>query len=257
MLMYFNWPMIIITTIVLYALTIITLPFDTVTATILLFSLIGFWSRLPGLCIREPVRILYMMDFIDIFAIIIALYVGPVQGAIFALIWNIYPWICGAQHVPMLGCVKDGVTQAILCIFVPVFGAMTGGNLLAVVLIFSIIRFPLFMLISLFLPTRGLIEQIFHVIVGATAALFINSFYATIFGNFFTHLLQKGASFSWPLFFIATIIIFLFGSIAFGVSPKSVGKGMGKRAMTVFKKKEVKRVFHDDKDEVRRIKESI
>ena len=80
----FNWPIIIVTTITLYALTILTLPFNAIYATILLFSLISFWSRLPGVCIYEPVSIIYLMDFVDIFSIIIAIYIGPAQGATFS-----------------------------------------------------------------------------------------------------------------------------------------------------------------------------
>lgn len=259
----FNWPLIIVTTIVLYVLTILFLPLSTVYATIMLFSLIAFWSQLPGFCIMEPVRFLYMMDFVDIFSVIIAIYVGPFQAAGFALFWNVYPRLCGA-YLSYIAIIKDGLAQAILCFFVPVFFAITGGDLLMVVIIFSILRLPLFFLLCLIVPHRSIPEQLFHIAVAGAAVLIINSFYAKIFGDFFSSLLFKGASFSWILFLVATIVILVFAITVFGFSPKRAASQVGGNLFRMArkrrrKKKQTQESQHHSRemDEMKRIKESI
>lgn len=256
-MIYFNWPIIIVTTLVLYVMTILSLPFSNVAATIWLFSLIGFWSRLPGVCIYEPVSIMYLMDFVDIFSIIIAIYVGPFQGAAFALVWNIYPRLAGwfREYISLA---KDAVSQAVLCFICPMLYKMT-GDLLMVVVIYSVVRLILFWLASLIVPTRSLIVQTLRLIWASFALFLINGFYAKIFGDFFSNLLMEGASFSWTLFFIATIVILVFAIVAFGFSPQKIGKSMGKNI-----KKIVKHQIHKstasrpaDTDEIRLINESI
>ena len=254
----FNWPLITVTTVILYALTILSLPFNTAYATIMLFSLIAFWSRLPGVCIMEPVRFLYMMDFIDIFAVIIAIYVGPFQGAAFALVWNIFPRLCGA-YTNYLGNVKDGIAQAIICLIIPFVNIAVGGNLVLVMIIFSVIRMPLFFLLCLFIPHRTIPEQLFHIIVGGTAVVIINGFYAKLFGNFFINLFSKGASFSWVLFMVASIIILVFAVIVFGFSPKKTGRHIGTGIAKIVKhqrKKKKPETKNADAEDMRLARES-
>jgi len=254
----FNWPFIIPVTILLYILTIVSLPFSTIMATIMLFSLIGFWSRLPGFCIMEPIRFLYMMDFVDLFSIVIAIYVSPIYAAIYSLVWNIYPWICGHQQLHIVGTLKDGGTQAFLCLFCPLFYAMT-KNLVTVVVIFSVLRLILFFLVSLVAPHRTLVEQVFHTIAAGISVLIINVIYANLFGDFFSNLLVKGAAFSWTLFFIATGIIVLFAITVFGISPKEVGKRISNQVKNVAKTAQHKKKVHhhDNMEELKKLKESL
>lgn len=229
----FNWPVIIVTTVVLYVLTLLSLPFNSIFATIWLFSLIGFWSKLPGYCIYEPVRLLYMMDFIDVFAIYISIYVNPFVGALYALFWNVYPKLCG-PYLFWQGAIKDGLSQAIMCFFVPMMYALS-GDLVLVIVLFSILRLVIFFLLSLVIPHRSIPEQIFHIVIGGIAVLIVNLFYNKLFGNFFTSLLSDGASFSWPLFFIATAVIIAFSMLVFGFSPKKVTKAVGNNIKNIVK----------------------
>jgi len=209
-MIYVNWPVVILTSLVLYVLTILFLPFNSLYATLFLFSLIGFWSRLPGVCVAEPVPVLYTLDFIDIFSIIIAVNISPFLAAGFALFWNVYPKLGGA-YLFWLGVLKDGITQAILCLFVPLLFSLT-NDLLTVTIIYSIARIPLFLLISLILPHFSFFKQTYRMIVIGIAVLFVNSLYTKLFGDFFSNLLSKGASFSWTLFFVATLVMIIFSS---------------------------------------------
>lgn len=258
----FNWPIIIPTTIVLYVLTIIFLPFNSIYATIMLFSLIGFWSKLPGVCIYEPLPILYVMDFVDVFAVIISIYIGPFQGAAYALFWNIFPRLCGAYR-NWLVFVKDGVAQAIVCMFMPLINVAVGGNLLVAVTIFSIIRVPLYLVFCFILPHRNFVEQIIQTSVAGTIIVLVNMLYVKLFGDFFANLLNQGASFSWTLFLIASAIILLFSMTVFGFSPKKVGKNIGKNIKNIVRHQIKKSAEHEkgserkDVEDIRLIKESL
>ncbi len=259
----FNWPLIIGTTGLIYLLIILTLPISNVAATIMLFSLIAFWSRLPGVCIYEPISIIYLTDFVDIFSIIIAIFVGPLEGATFSLIWNLYPRLCGPYHTwPAL--MKDAGIQAILYLLCPLFFAIT-GSLATVVAIYSILRLFLFWVVSIFLPTRGFVEQTVRLVISGVALFFINMLYVKIFGNFFTNLLEKGATFSWTLFLISTVIILIFSIFVLGFSPKKTSKKIGKRIVKIVKehseKKHHQTTYQDtlkkEIDDMQNIKQSI
>jgi len=255
----FNWPVIIATTVVLYALTILMLPFSSVAATIMIFSLIAFWTNLPGFCIMEPVRFLYMLDFVDIFTVIIAIHIGPFQAAAFNFFWNMYPKLGGA-YMTWLGTAKDAMVQSFLALFVPLFYALSGNSIFAAVIIFSILRPPLYFLLSLFLPHRTIPEQLFHCVAAGIAIIIINTFYAKLFGDFFANLLMKGAAFSWMLFFIATVVILVFSITVLGFSPKKTGKRVGQQIKKVVKK-QVRSHQHQqknpDKEDIEFIRRSV
>jgi len=255
----FNWPIIIASTVVLYVLTILFLPFSAVYASVMLFSLIAFWSRLPGVCIYEPISLLYLMDFVDIFSIIIAIHINPVYGAFFSFFWNLYPRFAGGfKEWPNL--LKDAGTQSFITLLCPLFFAMT-GSLEIVVVIYSVLRLVIFWLLNFVMPTRGIIEQTIRILISGTALLFINVLYAKLFGEFFSNLMKKGAAFSWVLFFVATIVILLFSILVMGFSPKKAGKSVGKQIKRVVRrqarKKEESSRTNDNMDEMKKIKDSL
>ncbi len=212
------WPLIILTTVVLYLLILITLPFNSVYATLFLFTLIGFWTRLPGVGAPHPFWILYNMDLIDVFSIIIAINLGGPTGAMFALFTNIWSRFCGVwpDWLPVM---KDSIFQAILCLFMPIIYALT-GSLLATTVAFTVGRSLLFITVGMFVPHRGIIEQIFAEIQFQATLLFINGMYVMFFGNFFSNLLEKGVQFSWILFLFATAVIV----VAYIIMQKKSGK---------------------------------
>ncbi|MCB9359085.1 hypothetical protein H6503_04090 [Candidatus Woesearchaeota archaeon] len=256
----FNWPLIIATTAVLYVLTILALPFSPLFATIMLFSLIAFWTNLPGFCIMEPIRFLYMLDFVDIFTVFIAVHIGPFEAVAFTLFWNMYPRLCGA-YLPWIAVFKDALLQAILALFVPLMYALTGGNIFAVVVIYSILRIPGYILISLILPHRSFPEQVFHCFAAGGSVLLINAFYTKFFGDFFDNLLATG-TFSWMLFLIATVVIVIFSVTVLGFSFTKATRNISKAAVKIVKKnvpvkKRKDEPSDDEQKEISFVKESL
>jgi len=203
-----QWPVVLVTTVVLYALVILSLPFSTVHATLFLFALIGFWSRLPGVGMPCPFWILYNLDVIDVFCIIIAINVGPVQAAGFALFGNLWSRVCGS-YPDWVGSAKDGIFQAILSLLLPAVYAIT-QSLVFTTIFFTVGRSVLYLTVGMLIPHRSFVNQIVTEVQFQSTLLLVNLFYITIFGDFFSRLLQKGMSFSWVLFFFATAIIIFF-----------------------------------------------
>jgi hypothetical protein len=251
------WPLVIATTAILYILTVLSLPFNALYATIFLFSLIAFWTKLPGYCIGEPLPIIYSMDLVDIFVIIIAAHVNIFYSALFALFWNIFPRLCGG-YKPWAGISKDGISMAILAFFVPLMKVASGENLLTVVLVFSIIRYPLLMSMNFIIPHMDWPTHIIRVTTAAVSVLFINVIYAKLFGSFFESLVKQGASFSWILFFAASAIILAFSIIFMGFSPKKATRD-ALRSIIRISRRHSKSRFNPERDlkEMDLIRESL
>lgn len=229
-----NWPIVITTTGILYVLTILLLPFNPLYATLFLFSIIAFWSRLPGVCIMEPLPIMYMMDFIDILAIVIAIKVNPVLGGFFAFFWTLFPRMAGIMY-PYLAIFKDALILGLLAMLSPIVYTMT-GSLLVTVMAFSIIRIPGLILFNLILPHRPFVEHTIRITLSGIALTFVNSFYAKIFGGFFTDLLEKGVAFNWILFLIVTFVVISFATAFLGFSPKKTVKNVSKGVVKLVRK---------------------
>ena len=251
------WPLVIITTIILYLLIILSLPFNSLYATMFLFSLIAFWTKLPGYCIAEPLPVIYSMDFVDIFVIIIAVHINVFYAATFALFWNIFPRLCGG-YKPWGGISKDGLSMAILAIFVPLMSIISGGDLLKVVLIFSILRYPLLLSMNFIIQTMDWPTHIIRVSAAAVSVLFINVIYAKFFGSFFENLVKEGASFSWIMFLIASVVILTFSIIFMGFSPTKTGTNTLKQIIKMTKKyNKTNSNIVGDVQEIKFIKESL
>jgi len=218
-----NWPIIIFFTIILYVLTIITLPFSTVYATIFLFALIAFWSRMPGVGCYHPFFILYQSDLIDIFTLFVAIHVGVIEAVIFTVFCNLSSRAAGI-YPPWQGVIKDAIIQSVIAVMAPLLYVIVGGNIFALVAVYTILRSLGFFIFGFIWPMFS-IPQLLLIETGAAVAVFVvNMFYAKIFGTFFESLLQKGVAFSWILFLFATIVIIAVSILYLGLSPKKTGK---------------------------------
>ncbi len=249
-----NWPLVLVTTIALYGLILLSLPFNTLAATLFLFTLISFWSRLPGCGIPHPAFILYNFDVVDVFCIVISINLGGMQGAAFALFANMWSRVCGVWP-DWVGVTKDSIFQAILCLIMPIVYKMT-GSLMLTTWVFTIGRSFFFLTIGLLVPHRSLVNQIFTEIQFQSSLLLVNSFYVKIFGDFLDNLLDKGVSFSWPLFIFATIVVFIVYRMVFGL-PSGVTAYL-KKFLKKFKKDNlILKEAPSDIDEIKFIKSAV
>jgi len=244
-------------------LIIITLPFNAIYATIFLFALIAFWSRMPGVGMPHPFYILYNADVVDIFTLIIAINLGPVQAILFSLFCNYSSRMCGV-YPDWAGVIQDSIYMSIFALIAPLLSIIVGGDLILVILIYTIIRPIYFFLMNFLWPRSSVIQRIITSVGAGFCIFIINAFYAKVFGDFFENLLQKGVAFSWILFLFATVVILIFAIVIFGFSPKKIGKNIGKKVVKLAKsriKKEQNQnqdnKYDEEFDEMREIRDML
>ncbi|MCB9358407.1 hypothetical protein H6503_00600 [Candidatus Woesearchaeota archaeon] len=255
-MMSLQWPVVLVTTVVLYALVIFCLPINPVYATVFLFTLIGFWSRLPGAGIPHPMFLLYNLDVVDVFAVIIAINVGGPQAALFALFTNIWSRVCGVFPTWM-SAGKDAIFQAMLCLVLPFVFAMT-QSLVITTIFFTIGRSILYLTIGMLVPHNNFATQVWVEIQFQASLLAINIFYVSLFGNFFGNLLQEGVSFSWPLFLFATTVIVAFYMIFYRKKSRKKSNLAKKVVRKILQTSERKpSIMHDDAQDMKFVRESL
>lgn len=202
------WPFVIGITMTLYSLVLLTFPFSTTTATVFLFLIIAFWSRLPGVGIPHPFFILYNADLVDVFSMIIAINIGGFQGAIFSVTANLLSRAVGVW--PDWGAViSDCFSMAIVCFIIPFVHAATGSHILLTMTLFTLLRAIIWVPLDLIFYPIGPVQYIIEWVISISSLIFINGIYAQFFGGFFTRLLEQGVQFNWILFFIVTAVILI------------------------------------------------
>lgn len=244
-----HWPIVFVTSIVLYVLMLVTLPFNSRTSMVFLFLLIAFWSRLPGVGIPSPMFALYHLDLVDLFSLIVAVNVGGLAGAMFALFGNIVSRAAGIFPT-WQGVMNDAISQAIICLFIPIIHAYTGSIFTSMV-IYTIIR-RLGFIVGYFVYPQAPFFYYFLVLwPGSTfISLTVNGFYSRYFGNYFNGLMQSGVKFNFVLFVIATVIMFTMWRLMIG---KRTHKYMHKGVLlkTMFGKLRGKdRIIEKDKEDI-------
>lgn len=251
-----QWPIVIVTTIVLYMLILVNLPFDTINATLFLFTLIAFWSRLPGVGISvDPMWIFYNLDVIDVFCIIISINVSGFHGAIFAFFCNMWSRLCGISP-SWLGCTKDALFQSFLCLFIPLIFHIT-SSLAAATIFFTVGRSILFLTVGMMMPHRSIFNQILTEIQFQASLLIINLFYVSLIGNFFTNLLQKGVKFSWILFLFATAVILAFYILSYSSPSRNRHTLLKALLKKTLAEKKATSFIDSDTEEIKLIKETL
>ncbi len=239
-----KWPLVIPATLLLYILIIITFPFSSVLATVLLFALIAFWSRFPGVGLPSPFFLLYVTDFVDLFSIIIAINLGGPAGALFSIVTNLYSRACGVWP-DWGGVISDSIAQALACLVIPFLHVAFGGNIITSMIIYTVVRIifiiPLDRLAFYQVP---LPQYIAEMAIGGGALFGVNILYASLFGNFFNDLLERGMQFSWPLFIFATIVISIGFFIMNSRTEKSKRISLTKIFVRIFAPKKKHKKFH-------------
>ena len=122
------------------------------------------------------------------------------------------------------------------CLYVIILNVVAGGDLVLVILIYSVVRPIYFFLMNFLWPRSSVIERLITSIGAGFCVFIINAFYAKLFGSFFENLLQKGVAFSWTLFLFASLVILIFAVTVFGFSPKKTGKSIGRKVVKIAKR---------------------
>jgi hypothetical protein len=238
-----NWPLVITITAGLYGLLVLSLPFSAVFATIMLFAIIAFWSRLPAAGTPNYFLffVLYSADLVDVFSAFIAVSVGGIQGAIFSAFCNISSRLCGV-YPSWRFVMQDVFGQFITCLIIPFVHVALGSNILYTVMAYTVIRIIIVTPIDFFTYGAPLAKYAMEWTAGIIIVFTINSFYGKLFGNFMVNLLSSEVAFSWILFLGVTAVIALSYSALFGVSGRDALRDLTKNVGKIVKKRVVEPV---------------
>ena len=203
-----HWPAVFLITAILYILTIVLIPFSPAYSTICLFAIIAFWSRIPGVGMPSPLLILYFMDVIDFFSVVIAINIGGMEGGLFSLFINLSTRFCGV-FPEWISTIKDSFAQFISCLLLPAFLPFMGYNIEYGIILYTILRSIVYVIFRVIPDGQDPVTFWVTDIMGASAVLFtINIIYAKLFGQFFEALLRQGVSFNWWLFILVSMVIY-------------------------------------------------
>lgn len=204
-LFYHYWPFIIANTVILYVLIIVFLPFKPLWSTILLFTLISYWSRLPGCGIPTPFYALYLADVVDFFSVVIAIHVGGLCAGIFSVYCNLMSRIGGVTPA-WDGVIKMTVIQFFVGLITPLLFKVT-GNLFMTMMLYTLLMRIGFLLLWFIYPNMPFAQYLIFWSGISLSYFVINGTYTYFFGSFFDAMLREGIHFSWMLFFIASATI--------------------------------------------------
>ncbi len=251
-----HWGLIRIVTNALYIGMIILFPFSPVAATIMLFALIAFWSRLPGIAIATPLWVLYMLDFVDLFSMLIAINVGGVAGGLVAAFCNFIPRIAGITP-PWSDVVKDTIIQPIICLFIPFVYAFV-QDITVCMVIYTLLRQVGFFIAHFVYPEHGSFPQFLVIFISYTSTqTFVNFLYGKYFGSFFDGLLSSGIHFNMWLFTSATILMLMLNGMTTKRSMKYLIRLFRKRKKIKIKSKEKVSIDHSELSRLNEIKDMI
>ncbi|PLW80474.1 hypothetical protein C0585_02150 [Candidatus Woesearchaeota archaeon] len=200
-----HWDLVKKTTISSYILLIIFLPLNPIWSTVLLFSIVAIWSRLPGMATPHIGDWILMLDLVDFFSMIIAINIGGVEAAIFSIIVNIGSKIMG-EHGNWLLAIKDMIAVALTCMMIPYVHLIT-SNIQITMALFTVIRNLWFIPMQVLMPAVSWGKFWMLRIVWSSGLFVINNLYSRFFGEFFDGLLKTGVNFSWSLFLLVTSVL--------------------------------------------------
>jgi len=258
-----HWPFVFVTTIVLYALILITLPLNTQTATVFLFLLVAYWSRIPGCGIPTPWFVLYQADLVDMFTMLVAINIGPGSAIAFTMFANIASRAAGTFPT-WTGVITDACGQSFASLLMPFIHAMT-GNVFTDMIIYTMIRRTGFLVGHFVYPQFSSFLYLLIAIwpMATATSLAINAFYGKYFGFYFDGLMHEGVKFNWIMFIIATAIVITMWRLMVGKrTSKYLHQGvlMKKVVKKVTGHKEVKKptqVVIEDEELIGQVKQII
>ena len=202
------WKPLYKTTVVLYvSIFLLALPAPQLSI-LALFALIAVWSRVPALMTLFTKDV----EVVDIFTVMTAVYYSSWVGALFGSGIILFTRLFGPTE-PLDYTIKESICFFVGSFTAPVVYYITNGNLTITMFSFTFVRYTLPMVISLLINPGALVLDISLVLMNGPTMIMFNLFILNVFGDFFSHVFEKGAVLNVSLLAVATGIvgvIFLF-----------------------------------------------
>ena len=212
------------TTLAMFVVSVILIFVHPIAATILMFSIVCLWSRVPAL-ISAFTKDLEVIDF---FTVYVALSMGGWVGGLFGAANMLFSRLYGPLEWPWYT-VKDAISLFICGLATPIVYTWTGGNILITMYSFTAIRYASYLILTVFLEPGALMLEIGICSVSVFVAILSNTITVSIFGAVISSILDTGLQVNLTLigFIIAILGLAFFSKLllAMGQNKAELMKG--------------------------------
>lgn len=198
------WKPIKIVSVMIYVIILLVFPFSQFWATIILFGLICFWSRIPCLISMFTKD----LEVIDFFVVALALHIGGVFAGIFGAVIMLFSRLFGPNEWYMYT-IKDAICLLVCGILTPLIFLIWGSQLYTLYT-FTIVRYVLYIILTIILEPEYLTLELGLCAACILEAFLTNTLMDRFFGNALNSVLERGVQFNLTLFFFATVVIGFF-----------------------------------------------
>jgi len=198
------WKPIKITSIIIYIVILLVFPFSSFWATIILFGLICFWSRIPCL-ISMFTKDLEVLDF---FTVMLAIHIGGLFGGLFGAAIMLFSRLFGPNEW-YLYTIKDSICLLVGGLLSPLIFLWT-GSALTTLYAFTIIRYVLYMILTILIEPEFIMLELGLCIAGIGVAFASNTIIMKFFEAPLASVIEHGVKFNFTLFIFATLVVGFF-----------------------------------------------
>ncbi len=189
---------------ILILLTIIVLP---KISAIFMFCLVALVSRIPSVLAIS----LKDSEMIDFFAVILALTVSPLFGAIFAVAIFCISTFFSSLEIKPLAILVNSPALFFPCFFMPWAYAYFGGNLLYTMYAYTVIRYAIRLpIVGLLRPDMLMMAIFFYVPCNLVLAYITNTVHVFLFGALTTKVITDGLALDINLLILIILMIAFF-----------------------------------------------
>jgi len=215
-----------IASIVIFAASLVLIPINQLYSTLILFGLIGLWTRIPTF-FSDFLKDLEQVDFLTI---MIAIHIGGFIGGVFGMVVMLFSRIFAPLEWPLYT-LKDSICFLIGGMLVPAFYGFFGGNLLMTAYTFTAFRYLFYLFLTLFIESDAFFLEVGILAASAPIAFLVNTGAITLFAPLIEPILKRGIGFNIEL--IITVLIILSLAAAAQYLNKKYGHKLKKKGREI------------------------
>lgn len=199
------WKPLYYTSIGMFMLSLILLPFSIKWSIITILALVTLWSRVPGF-----VHFIFnKLALNDLFALVVATQAGGLAGGLFGVFGIMFARIFGPNEW-MPYSIRASIAVFVAGVSVPIILNFTGGlNVTALYAFEGVLYATYYLLVLLFWREEiGLEIALLPIVIFFD--FFVNAFLIGIFGSTISNMMTSGFGYGWPFIIFSGIILAFF-----------------------------------------------
>lgn len=191
-----------IASIIIFAVGIALIPLNQFYATLILFGLIGLWSRVPTFFAD------FLKDFeqVDFLTIMIAVNVDGMTAGIFGMVTMLFARAFAPLEWPLYT-VKDSISFFVAGNLTPFFYSFWGHNLFFTAYTFTAVRWLFYLVLTALIESDALGLELGYVAMSIPTAYLINTGAIAFFAPLTAPILKRGFGINAELIAMAILIL--------------------------------------------------